>query len=97
MGDRISDDWKGKEYAFFSHKRCECFPCHETDDPNNFNCIFCYCPLYSLGENCGGDFIYSESGIKDCSKCLYPHIRENYGEVVRRAPLIRNPKNINLE
>ena len=33
-------------YKFFSHKQCEYFPCHKTDDPDNFNCLFCFCPLY---------------------------------------------------
>ncbi|HIY20016.1 MAG TPA: cysteine-rich small domain-containing protein [Candidatus Blautia avistercoris] len=71
-------DWKKKEYSFFSHKKCEYFPCHKTDDPDNFNCLFCYCPLYALGKKCGGNYRYTESGIKDCSNCLIPHKRENY-------------------
>ena len=37
--------WEGKQYSFFCHKECEFFPCHETKDPENFNCLFCYCPL----------------------------------------------------
>ena len=71
-------DWKKNEYSFFSHKKCEYFPCHKTDDPDNFNCLFCYCPLYALGKKCGGNYRYTESGIKDCSNCLIPHKRENY-------------------
>ena len=27
------EDWKTKHYSFFSHKECEFFPCHKTDDP----------------------------------------------------------------
>ena len=42
--------WEGKQYSFFCHKECEFFPCHETKDPENFNCLFCYCPLYALGK-----------------------------------------------
>ena len=71
--------WRGTQYSFFSHKNCEFFPCHKTDDPDNFNCLFCYCPLYMLGRKCGGNFTYLESGVKDCSECLVPHRRENYG------------------
>ncbi|MDR0819899.1 MAG: cysteine-rich small domain-containing protein [Oscillospiraceae bacterium] len=62
---------------FFSHKECEYFPCHKTDDPDNFNCLFCYCPLYALGERCGGGFTYTESGIKNCAECLAPHNRSS--------------------
>ena len=46
--------WEGKHYAFFSNKECEYFPCHAGADPENFNCLFCYCPLYALGDKCGG-------------------------------------------
>ena len=49
-----------------------------------FNCLFCYCPLYMLGENCGGNFTYLENGIKDCSRCLLPHRREGYGHITRQ-------------
>ena len=38
-------------------------------------------PLYALGENCGGNFRYTQKGIKDCTNCLRPHIRENYPEI----------------
>ena len=43
-----------------------------------------YCPLYALGRDCGGDFDYLPSGVKDCSRCLYPHLRENYDAVTER-------------
>ena len=45
--------WEDKEYAYFSHKKCEYFPCHKGADPEDFNCLFCYCPLYALGDKCG--------------------------------------------
>ena len=73
--------WEGKEFSYFSHKKCECFPCHKGADPENFNCLFCYCPLYMLGDKCGGNFRFTEKGIKDCTGCLLPHKRENYGYV----------------
>ena len=65
-------------YDFFQHKECEYFPCHPNADQETFSCIFCYCPLYALGDKCGGDFTYTETGIKDCTNCLRPHKRENY-------------------
>ena len=70
-----------EQYKFFQHKECEYFPCHGNADPENFNCLFCYCPLYALGDRCGGNFTYTESGIKDCSSCLRPHKRENYDSI----------------
>ena len=73
-----------KKYSYFAHGECEYFPCHEGADKDNFNCLFCYCPLYVLGENCGGDFLYLDNGIKDCSHCLWPHKRENYEEITKR-------------
>lgn len=65
-------------YKFFQHIKCEYFPCHKTQKPEDFNCLFCYCPLYALGKDCGGNFTYTKKGIKDCSDCLLPHRRENY-------------------
>ena len=34
----------------------------------------------ALGRKCGGNFRYTQTGIKDCSGCLVPHRRENYGQ-----------------
>ena len=73
-----------KEYTYFSFLRCEYFPCHAGADPHNFNCLFCYCPLYVLGDQCGGQFTYLPNGNKDCSQCLYPHLRENYDAITGR-------------
>ena len=72
------------KYQSFSHKDCEYFPCHAGTNPVAFNCLFCYCPLYHLGDDCGGNFTYTPSGVKDCSACLYPHDPENYGRIVAR-------------
>ncbi len=71
-------------YDFFQNKECEYFPCHQDADPECFSCLFCYCPLYALGEGCGGNFTYLENGIKDCSGCMRPHRRENHGSIVEQ-------------
>ena len=55
-----------------------------SHDPDNFNCLFCYCPLYVLGERCGGSFTYLENGYKDCRRCLYPHDRGSYDAIMKR-------------
>lgn len=75
---------KTGNYAFFQNRECEYFPCHKTNDPDNFNCLFCYCPLYALGKRCGGNFRYTEDGIKDCGGCLIPHVRGNYERITSR-------------
>ncbi len=69
-------------YQFFTNKECEFFPCHNTEDLEEFNCLFCYCPLYSLGEECGGNPVFLENGIKDCSQCVFPHKKQNYDRVI---------------
>lgn len=71
-------------YRFFCNKDCQYFPCHETDDPDNFNCLFCYCPLYALGDKCGGNFKYIGGVCKDCSDCKVPHIPKNYDYIISR-------------
>ena len=70
-------------YDFFQNKQCEYFPCHAGADPEKFSCLFCYCPLYALGKDCGGAFTYTKEGIKDCSGCLRPHRRENYEPITQ--------------
>ena len=71
-------------YRFFRNTDCEYFPCHKGADQEKFNCLFCFCPLYALGENCGGNFRYTEEGLKDCSNCRFPHIPENYESICSR-------------
>ena len=73
-----------KNYQFFQNKKCEYFPCHCGVAEEKFNCLFCYCPLYALGDRCGGSFTYTENGIKDCSNCVRPHLRENYEKIMEK-------------
>lgn len=63
-------------YKFNQNKNCEFFPCHKIQNTENFNCLFCYCPLYMLGNECGGKYKYTAGGIKDCSDCILPHIKD---------------------
>ena len=75
-----------QHFRFFSHTQCEYFPCHAGADPKQFNCLFCYCPLYTLGDRCGGQFSYASDGTKDCSSCLLPHHPEGYDRIMARWP-----------
>lgn len=68
---------------FYSNYTCKYFPCHKTDS-EQFNCIFCYCPMYYL-HACLGKPKYMQSGgstIKDCTECDYSHRPENYGNII---------------
>ena len=78
-----------QKYMFFSHRECEYFPCHLGADPENFNCLFCYCPLYPLGEGCGGRFAVLPGGRKDRSGC------PTGGSITGRysAAAVRSPAN----
>ena len=73
-----------ENYKFNQNKKCEYFPCHKGADPESFSCLFCFCPLYALGDRCGGSFTYTQNGIKDCSNCLRPHRKENYDDICAR-------------
>ncbi len=73
---------------FTQNKDCEFFPCHGGIEADAFSCLFCYCPLYALGEDCGGHFTYTPQGIKDCSGCLVPHRRENYARICDKINLV---------
>ena len=75
-----------RHYDFVQNRQCEYFPCHGGVDQAQFNCLFCYCPLYALGDQCGGSFCYTEEGIKDCSRCLKSHRRENYDKIMEKMP-----------
>ena len=69
---------------FFQNTDCEYFPCHRGIKAEDFNCLFCYCPLYALGKKCGGSCKYTEKGVKSCISCAFPHHRENYSQVIAR-------------
>ena len=71
------------KYRYFSHDKCEFFPCHKNIDAENFNCLFCYCPLYNFSD-CGGIFTLLDNGIKDCSQCVLPHKRDNYDYIISK-------------
>ena len=66
---------------YFSNTSCEYYPCHPNAKPENFSCLFCYCPLYGLTD-CGGTPTYLAGGLKDCTNCLRPH--EDYDGVIQR-------------
>lgn len=82
-------------YRFFQNKECEYFPCHRVKNDENFNCLFCYCPLYFL-EECGGNHI-DNMGIKDCTNCLIPHSENGYDYIVDKIMSANRKKTSNKE
>lgn len=68
-------------HKFFQNRSCKYFPCHKNISPEDFNCLFCYCPLYYKGTECGGNYVIKENGIKSCVNCTFPHHRENYQQI----------------
>lgn len=74
-----------QNYKFSQHTKCEYFPCHKVKDESTFNCLFCYCPLYTLGSKCGGNFKFKYN-IKDCSDCLIPHSPKGYDYIMSKWP-----------
>ncbi len=75
-------------HRFFRNAACRYFPCHQGLDPELFNCLFCYCPLY-LVVDCGGDHALTPSGAKDCSLCLRPHRPEGYDAILAALRTVR--------
>ena len=74
---------KKHDFSYFCNRDCQFFPCHENADTEEFNCLFCYCPLYALGRECGGNFKYLDGGVKDCSACTLPHSKQGYAYITR--------------
>ncbi len=82
---------KHNDDSYFQNRDCQYFPCHKGAG-EDFNCLFCYCPLYALGDQCGGNFRYTDQGVKDCASCLIPHspggfeyIQRHYGKIAEIA------------
>ncbi len=73
-----------ENYKFFQNTECEYFPCHKVKDNKDFNCLFCYCPLYGLKDKCGGNFKYLDNGIKSCEHCLKPHNKDAYDHIMSK-------------
>ena len=90
VAEQAASPSEGREQneRFFANRACAYYPCHAGANPNDFNCLFCYCPLYALGEGCGGNFRYTDAGIKDCSSCLLPHSPGGYDYILKKFPEI---------
>ena len=77
--------WEGKHFSFYTNKECEYYPCHKVPEGQDFNCLFCYCPLYAM-EHCPGRHEYIDVNgrrVKSCMDCTFPHQPENYDKIMK--------------
>lgn len=81
-------------YRFFRNIDCRYLPCHKYDNIEEFNCLFCYCPLYFL-KDCGGNYRIKD-GVKDCSLCILPHKPKAY-EYINKKIIEENKKKRNYK
>ena len=68
---------KNNSYRYFQNSDCEYFPCHKINNTKNFNCLFCFCPLFYYCKN-------RINGIVKCEDCTLPHLENNYELVIFR-------------
>lgn len=72
-------------YRYFKNNQCKYFPCHAGMQGEDFNCLFCYCPMNSY-EDCPGTPTFLALGngkvLKDCTNCTFPHHPENYDKII---------------
>ncbi len=76
-----------ENYKFVQNLKCEYFPCHRVENEETFNCLFCFCPLYMLKSECGGNYKYT-SNVKDCSDCMIPHSEKAYDYVMSKMDMV---------
>lgn len=79
-------------FNYFSNRKCKYFPCHKMN-PDEFNCLFCFCPVYFA--ICPGTPEYIEkdgSTFKSCIDCEYPHKAENYAAIIECLTSMLNGK-----
>ena len=81
MGEEMDGDRK-RHSSYYLNRECEYFPCHELSE-DKFSCLFCYCPLYDM-EDCGGEFVMTDKGVKNCRNCTFVHDRDNYPKVIKK-------------
>ncbi len=77
-----------KHYDFFQNRLCEYYPCHPVQTPRPSAACFATVRSTPWVTGCGGNFHYTPNGIKDCTHCLRPHIRENYSKILEKMPEI---------
>ncbi|MBQ2276830.1 MAG: cysteine-rich small domain-containing protein [Lachnospiraceae bacterium] len=71
-------------HSFFENRACKYFPCHKGLE--DFNCLFCFCPMYHM-QNCLGSPEYMEvkgKKLKVCTNCTFPHQPKHYEAIMNK-------------
>jgi hypothetical protein len=76
-------NFETENFKFVQNRDCEYFPCHKGVPEAKFNCLFCFCPLYMLKDECGGNFRV-KNDIKDCTNCTIPHSPGGYEYIMSK-------------
>lgn len=71
-----------ENYKYFVNKNCEYYPCHRGVDPEEWSCLFCYCPWFW---HCGSK---GKDGIL-CPDCIMPHDRNRWCMIQRGLASIK--------
>jgi Zn-finger protein len=82
------EDVLKNSHRFFNNQECPFFPCHSNfeKDINEYNCLFCFCPLIDM-DDCGGNYeMITLEGkvIKDCTYCTLPHEEDKYDYIIEK-------------
>jgi len=85
--DKVKIQKYANSYKFFQNRACQFFPCHDNIDEREFNCLFCYCPVYFVA--CPGTYRRLDDGRKDCMGCSLNH-EPRFWEMVQS--MMKNPK-----
>ena len=75
-------------HKYFNNHNCKYYPCHSQSEDNNFNCLFCYCPLYHMEDQCGGNLKYVKN-TKICVECHLPHVPDYYDVIIGKLKEMR--------
>ncbi len=67
-----------KHYDFFLEQALRILPCHPGADPETL--AACSATVPRPGRPVRGASAIRQTGSRDCTHCLRPHVRENYGE-----------------
>lgn len=70
-------------YKYFENRACKYYPCHKREG-EGFNCLFCYCPMYTREDCLGKPEYWERDGrrIKVCTNCDFPHRPESYEKIM---------------
>ena len=78
------------DFNFYQNKDCRYYPCHKDVAEDEFNCLFCYCPLYFI--DCEGDYKLLDNGMKDCMGCTKNHDKHSWKFVIKTLRGVHDEK-----